>query len=166
MVCIEKRPHKIMCGRSSVSRFRYLSCLLDKDHIKALSHHKKLQEWHKAKLLDKYEDNDWIIGGNFGRCYYPKHFSSRKYKTLLKEANIDKSFTFHDLRHTHASLLLLDGINPKIVQERLGHASIEMTLDTYSHLMPDTQDVAVQAVADFFNKLILGLCKERKEMYD
>ena len=41
---------------------------------------------------------------------------------------------FHDLRHTHATLLLLAGINPKIVQERLGHASIDMTLDTYSHL--------------------------------
>lgn len=69
----------------------------------------------------------------------------------MVKAGIDKSFTFHDLRHTHASLLLLDGINPKIVQERLGHASIEMTLDTYSHLLPDTQDVAVQAISAFLN---------------
>lgn len=119
------------------------------DLIKTLKAHQKWQEWHKERLGDKYEDNGWIIGGTFGRCYYPKHFSSRKYKDLLQVAGIDKSFTFHDLRHTHASLLLLDGINPKIVQERLGHASIEMTLDTYSHLLPDTQDVAVQAVAAF-----------------
>ncbi|WP_281246142.1 tyrosine-type recombinase/integrase [Propionispora vibrioides] len=77
------------------------------------------------------------MGGTFGKCYYPKHFSPKKYKDLLKAAGIDKSFTFYDLRHTHTSLLLLDGINLKIVQERLGHASIEMTLDTYSHLLPD-----------------------------
>ncbi|VBB06485.1 phage integrase family [Lucifera butyrica] len=119
------------------------------DLIKTLKKQQKRQEWHKEKLGDKYEDNGWIIGGTFGKCYYPKHFSSRKYKALLKDAGIDTSFTFHDLRHTHASLLLLDGINPKIVQERLGHASIEMTLDTYSHLLPDTQDVAVRAVAAF-----------------
>lgn len=119
------------------------------DLIKALSIHQKRQEWHKEKVGDKYEDSGWVIGGNFGKNYYPKHFSSRKYKDLLKAAGIDTSFTFHDLRHTHASLLLLDGINPKIVQERLGHASIEMTLDTYSHLLPDTQDVAVQAVAAY-----------------
>ncbi len=53
---------------------------------------------------------------------------------------------FHDLRHTHATLLLLAGINPKIVQERLGHASIDMTLDTYSHLTLANQGVAVTAL--------------------
>ena len=53
---------------------------------------------------------------------------------------------FHDLRHTHATLLLLAGINTKIVQERLGHASIDMTLDTYSHLTLANQGVAVTAL--------------------
>ena len=53
---------------------------------------------------------------------------------------------FHDLRHTHATLLLLAGINPKIVQERLGHASIDMTLDTYSHLTLANQGAAVTAL--------------------
>lgn len=119
------------------------------DLIQALKLHQECQDWHKTTLGDKYEDSGWVIGGSFGKNYYTKHFFSRKYKNLLLKAGIDKSFTFHDLRHTHASLLLLDGINPKIVQERLGHASIEMTLDTYSHLLPDTQDVAVQAVATF-----------------
>ncbi len=119
------------------------------DLTKALKKHQKYQAWHKAILGDKYEESGWVIAGSFGRNYYPKHFSYRKYKKLLEAAGIDKTFTFHDLRHTHASLLLLDGINPKIVQERLGHSSIEMTLDTYSHLLPDTQDVAVKAVSTF-----------------
>ena len=53
---------------------------------------------------------------------------------------------FHDLRHTHATMLLKRGINPKIVQERLGHASIRITMDIYSHVMPNMQK---DAMADF-----------------
>ena len=51
---------------------------------------------------------------------------------------------FHDLRHTHASLLLARGVHPKIVSERLGHASISITLDTYSHVLPGLQEDAVR----------------------
>jgi integrase len=48
----------------------------------------------------------------------------------------------HDARHTHASLLLKQGVHPKVVQERLGHASIAITLDTYSHVAPGLQEAA------------------------
>ena len=47
---------------------------------------------------------------------------------------------FHDLRHTHASLMLRQGVHPKIVSERLGHANIGITLDTYSHVLPGLQE--------------------------
>ena len=47
---------------------------------------------------------------------------------------------FHDLRHTHATQLLKAGVHPKVVSERLGHASIGITLDTYSHVMPGMQE--------------------------
>lgn len=57
--------------------------------------------------------------------------------------------SFHSLRHTHATILLAAGIHPKIVQERLGHAKVSTTLDTYSHLIPGMQQVAV----DIFNKI-------------
>ena len=50
-----------------------------------------------------------------------------------------RDMRFHDLRHTHASLLLIAGEHPKVVQERLGHSSIKITLDTYSHLIPSMQ---------------------------
>ena len=48
----------------------------------------------------------------------------------------------HDLRHTHATLMLKQGVNPKIVSERLGHASVVITLDTYSHVLPGLQEDA------------------------
>ncbi len=59
---------------------------------------------------------------------------------------------FHDLRHTHATLLLKDGIHPKVVQERLGHSNISMTLDTYSHVTPDMQEKAALALEQVLSK--------------
>lgn len=52
---------------------------------------------------------------------------------------------FHDLRHTHASLMLARGIHPKVVSERLGHSSVGLTLDTYSHVVPNLQEEAARA---------------------
>ncbi|MFP3488914.1 tyrosine-type recombinase/integrase, partial [Staphylococcus sp. SIMBA_130] len=60
-----------------------------------------------------------------------------------------KKIRFHDLRHTHASLLLKQGVNPKIVSERLGHANVRITLETYSHLLPNLQ----KDTAEQFGKL-------------
>ena len=53
----------------------------------------------------------------------------------------------HDLRHTWATLALRAGVNPKVVQERLGHANISITMDTYSHVLPDLQESAAELVA-------------------
>jgi integrase len=52
----------------------------------------------------------------------------------------------HDLRHAHATLLLGQGVHPKVVSERLGHASVNITLDTYSHLLPGLQEAAALAL--------------------
>ena len=56
----------------------------------------------------------------------------------------------HDLRHTSATLLLEQGVHPKVVQERLGHSPISMTLDTYSHVMPSMQKAAAQKLDELF----------------
>jgi Site-specific recombinase XerD len=61
---------------------------------------------------------------------------------ISKDLNIPK-IRFHDLRHTHATLLLKAGANIKAVSERLGHTSVAMTLNSYSHLLPDMQKDAV-----------------------
>lgn len=69
----------------------------------------------------------------------------RDFKSLLKRAGLS-GFTFHSLRHTCATLLLSKNVNPKIVQEMLGHATISQTMDTYSHVMPGMSDVAAAAI--------------------
>jgi len=57
---------------------------------------------------------------------------------------------FHDLRHTAATLMLQQEINPKVVQERLGHSDISLTLNTYSHVLPSMQEEAAQKMDELF----------------
>ena len=62
----------------------------------------------------------------------------------------------HDLRHTHATQLLKAGVHPKVVSERLGHASIDITLDTYSHVMPGMQEEAAEKIDAGLRKALAG----------
>jgi len=75
----------------------------------------------------------------------------RGFKKLLVEADLPR-IRFHDLRHTHATLLLLKGIHPKIVSERLGHANVQITLDTYSHVLPNMQEGAAAAFDEILDE--------------
>lgn len=68
----------------------------------------------------------------------------RQFKNLLQKAGLPETVRFHDLRHTSATLLLSAGVHPKVVQERLGHSRINVTLDTYSHVMPELQRQAAE----------------------
>lgn len=71
----------------------------------------------------------------------------RDWKNLLKRAGLaEHGFTFHALRHTFATTLLRQNVNPKIVQHQLGHATISQPMDTYSHVMPDMGNVAAEAL--------------------
>jgi integrase len=118
--------------------------------VKELRKYKKWQEWHKNLIGDKYLDNDLVLASVWGRVVETSNFTSKVYKGILEQAGISKTVKFHDLRHTHATLLLQQGVNPKVVQERLGHSTISMTLDTYSHVLPDMQDTAVKALEGLF----------------
>lgn len=75
----------------------------------------------------------------------------RHFKAVLKAANLP-DIRLYDLRHTCASLLLAAGENPKVVSERLGHASVTLTLDTYSHVLPGLQ----QAASEKLESLLFG----------
>ncbi len=111
---------------------------------------KKYREWQEnySKLLgDLYTDQGLVLtaafGGNLDYSKFTKHF-----RELVKRENLKTDF--HNMRHTHASLLLAKGIHPKVVQERLGHSSITLTLDTYSHLIPTMQQTAAEAMHSIF----------------
>jgi integrase len=69
----------------------------------------------------------------------------RHFDKIVKESNLPK-IRLYDLRHTTATLLLSAGKNPKVVSERLGHASIVLTLDTYSHALPTMQKDATEKI--------------------
>ena len=71
---------------------------------------------------------------------------SERFDTLSKETKLAR-IRFHDLRHTHATLALQAGVHPKVVQERLGHSDISITLQTYSHVLPGMQEEAAEQVA-------------------
>lgn len=111
-----------------------------------LHEYKEWQEKYKVQLRNKYIENNLVVINMFGKVMNTSNFTSRIFKPMLKKADIDTSFKFHDLRHTHATMLLLANINPKIVSERLGHSTVAMTLNTYSHLLPDMQNMAVEAL--------------------
>ncbi|MEW8959688.1 MAG: site-specific integrase [Moorella sp. (in: firmicutes)] len=76
-------------------------------------------------------------------------YVSRRFHAIAVKAGL-AGIHFHSLRHTHATLLLTQGVHPKVVQERLGHGSINITLDTYSHVLPSLQEEAAKKLDRIF----------------
>ena len=72
-------------------------------------------------------------------------FLTHEWVRIIKDSNLPR-IRFHDLRHTHATLLLKEGVHPKIASERLGHSKVGITLDLYSHVLPGMQEDAVARV--------------------
>ncbi len=73
----------------------------------------------------------------------PPNSVTKAFHKLAKSVGIP-NMRLHDLRHTHATLMLKQGVHPKVVSERLGHSSVAITLDIYSHVLPGVQAAAAQ----------------------
>ncbi|MEX2621576.1 MAG: site-specific integrase [Egibacteraceae bacterium] len=119
---------------------------LDRRTLEALKLHRERQlddrrrwgpAWHDLDLIAAREDGMWI---------HPD-WLSEMFRAHVKATGLPK-IRLHDLRHTHASLLLARSAHPKIVSERLGHHSVAFTLDTYAHVMPGMQAEAAESLAD------------------
>ena len=113
-----------------------------------------------VELLQRHEveqqpnEYNLVFAGLNGEPLHENNISGRNYKSTLKRAGLPKTFRLYDLRHTCATLLLLAGVHPKVVAERLGHSSIRETMDTYSHVLPNMQKQASDALgAMLFEKL-------------
>lgn len=121
--------------------------LLLPEDVESLRKYRDWQQEYAEELGNLYARRDLVFATTFGSPISPTNFLRRHFHPLLKKCGIKDGFTFHGLRHTHATLLLKQGVNPKIVQERLGHSSIKVTMDTYSHVLPDMQQQAVDALS-------------------
>lgn len=100
--------------------------LLFPDDVVSLRKYRDWQANYAAELGDKFSWHNLVFTSPFGQPISPTNFSRRYFKPLLARCGINERFSFHGLRHTHATLLLQEGVNPKIVQERLGHSSIKV----------------------------------------
>lgn len=135
------RPPKTAKGRRTVA--------LPPSAILVLNEHRKKQELERAMLGIPLTDDDLVFSHLDGKAIRPNTIT-RAWTVLAARAGLNV-IRLHDARHTHASLMLKQGIHPKIVQERLGHSSIAITLDTYSHVSPGLQEVAAKRFDDAFN---------------
>src|SRR5690606_37348817 len=112
--------------------------------VQALRRLRAQQAQEKLRLGPAYLDRGLGCAQANGKPYDPAEFS-KAFTSLAKRAGFP-DLRFHDLRHSHATLLLRDGTPIKAVAERLGHASAAFTLDTYGHSLPDMQEAAARVV--------------------
>jgi integrase len=109
--------------------------------VDALQRHRQLQIEERQSLDGLWQEYGLVFTTQIGTPVNRHNLVNRSFKPLLKHAGL-LEIRFHDLRHTCATLMLCGGIHPKVVQELLGHASVTITLDTYSHVVPDMQEEA------------------------
>ncbi|MDQ3509600.1 MAG: site-specific integrase [Actinomycetota bacterium] len=103
--------------------------------VAALKSHRKRQLEERMSKAGLWEDHDLVFPSSVGTPKSQRNLN-REFKAAAKRAGLPEHFKLYDLRHTCATLLLSRNIHPKYVQELLGHASIALTLDTYSHVIP------------------------------
>jgi integrase len=109
--------------------------------VKGLRTHKVKQAKQRLKSGPSWTNQDLVFCSEVGKPHSIRNLQRRHFKPILVETGLP-DIRLYDLRHTCATLLLLAGENPKVVSERLGHASIVLTLDIYSHVLPSMQQSA------------------------
>jgi integrase len=109
------------------------------------SHYIRYQEL-KNRLGNSFNSNDLVFFNSNGHYLNPRELH-KAHKRAIKRAEL-KDSRFHDLRHSHATILLEKNVHPKIVSERLGHSKIGITLDLYSHVIPSLQEQAIEVFDD------------------
>jgi integrase len=114
---------------------------LSRRAISALRAHRKRQLEERMRKAGLWEDHGLVFPSEVGTPMSGRNLY-RAFKIRAKRSSLPQTLRFHDLRHTCATLLLKQGVNPKFVQELLGHADISLTLNTYSHVLPDMGDAA------------------------
>ena len=138
----------IIFSQTKTNKSRRLIALSPSTAI-VLREHREQQEKIRQMLGLTLTDDDLIFCQTDGKLLLPDSITHAWMK-LARHTGL-KGIRLHDARHAQASLMLKQGVHPKIVQERLGHSSIQITLDTYSHVAPGLQ----QAAANRFDDIVL-----------
>jgi integrase len=120
---------------------------LTRGSAEALRRHLERQLRQIEEVGDHYRDEGLVFATEAGTPINPSNLRQRSFAPLLKRAGLPH-IRFHDLRHTCATLLLSRNVHPKYVQELLGHTSVAITLDTYSHTVPGMGDQTAAAMED------------------
>lgn len=118
--------------------------ILSQRAIDALRAHRDRQTFHRKQLGAEWRDLDLVFPGPFGGPIDPS-WSRQVFYAALVAAKMPR-IRFHDLRHTAATLALKQGVHPKVVSDMLGHSTVGLTLDTYSHLLPAMHQQAAVAM--------------------
>ena len=119
-----------MTPKTTKSRRRILVC---QRAIHALRAHRDRQTFHRRSVGSEWRDLDLVFPGPVGGPTDPS-WSRQVFYAALEAAGMPR-VRFHDLRHTAATLALMQGVHPKVVSDMLGHGTVGLTLDTYSHLL-------------------------------
>ena len=125
---------------------------IGKQAVDSLHAHRRAQVEWRLKLGDAYMDQNLIFANETGGFADLHNITGRHFKPILRKAKLPL-IRLYDLRHSCATLLLAAGEHPKVVQERLGHSSIVLTLDTYSHVLPGIQ----QRASERLDELLRGV---------
>jgi len=121
------------------------SVRLTAETLAILEGHRDRQRFQRQTAGNVWKDNDLVVCTSTGTPINPNNVT-RSYGRLVMLAGVPR-IRVHDMRHTAATMLLRASVPAKIVSERLGHATIAITLDTYSHVLPDMQGVAAEAMS-------------------
>ncbi|MCP8970467.1 site-specific integrase [Ectobacillus ponti] len=139
---LSKDGKTFLTGAKTDSSVR--SIKLSQETIAALKKHKARVASERLKGGAEYSNYDLVVCTAKGTPMNPENLK-RTFIRLTKQADVS-TIRFHDLRHTHATMLLAQGVHAKVISERLGHSNIKTTLDIYSHVLPSMQEEAANQI--------------------
>jgi integrase len=150
--------HTVMLGTPKTAKGRR-TVTLDSGTVVALREHRARQAAERLLMGAGWTDNDLVFCHPDGTMVHPERFS-RGFSEAVCRIGLPQ-IRLHDLRHGWATLALQAGIHPKVVQERLGHANIGITLDAYSHVVAGLHEEAAEQVAALFRTVSNPLAEGR-----
>jgi integrase len=145
--------NQVVAGEPKTARGRR-TIALDRTTVAALRQHRKLQTEERLAAGPQYTNSDLVFTMPGGTPIHPSRFSLW-FRRHVRDAGLP-AIRLHDIRHSYATAGLAAGVPPKVMSERLGHATVAFTLDTYTSALPALDKSAADVVAE----LILGTAAE------